>query len=91
MFDFDSVGSQLGSFVVAQASQVALVVNNPPANAGNIRDVDSIPGSGRSPGGGRGNPVQYYCLENPTEEEPGRLLVLVAVCRLFVAPGHVGS
>ena len=35
LFDFDSVGSQLGSFVVAQASQVALVVNNPPANAGN--------------------------------------------------------
>ena len=47
------------------ASQVALMVKNPPANAGDIRDQDSIPGSGRSPGGGRGNPLQCYCLENP--------------------------
>ena len=45
-------------------SQVVLVVNNPPANAGNIRDVSSIPGSGRSPGEGHGNPLQYSCLEN---------------------------
>ena len=65
---------------------MALVVKNPPAIAGDVRDVDSIPGSGRSPGGGNGNPLQYSCLENPTEEEPGRLLILVAVCRLFVAP-----
>ena len=39
------------------ASQVALVVKNPPANAGDIGDVDSIPGVGRSPGGGHGNPL----------------------------------
>ena len=38
------------------ASHVALVVKNPPANAGDIRDADSIPGWGRSPGGGHGNP-----------------------------------
>ena len=44
--------------------QVALVVKNPPANAGDIRDADSIPGLGRSPGGGFGNPLQYSCLEN---------------------------
>ena len=50
-----------------QASQVALVVKNPPANAGDIRDVGSIPGSGRSPGGGLGNPLQYSCLENPMD------------------------
>ena len=37
------------------------------ANAGNIRDTGSIPGSGRSPGGGHGNPVQYPCLENPMD------------------------
>ena len=37
---------------------------NPPANAGDIRDVGSIPGSGSSPGGGHGNPLQYSCLEN---------------------------
>ena len=54
-------------------SQVALVVKNPPANAGNVRDVGSIPGSGRSPEGGHGNPGQYSCLENPWREEPGGL------------------
>ena len=48
-------------------SQVALVVKNPPANAGDIRDLGSIPGSGRSPGGGHGNPLQYSCLENPLD------------------------
>ena len=44
---------------------MALAVNNLPANAGDLRDVDWIPGSGRSPGGGNGNPPQYSCLENP--------------------------
>jgi len=43
---------------------VALVVKNPPANAGDIRDMGSITGSGRSPGGGNGNPLYSY-LENP--------------------------
>ena len=41
-----------------------LVVKNLPAIAGDVRDVGSIPGSGRSPGGGHGNPRQYSCLEN---------------------------
>ena len=45
-------------------SQVALVVKNPPANAGDIKDVGSIPGLGRSPGEGHGNPLQYSFLEN---------------------------
>ena len=49
------------------ASQVALVVKNPSANAGDIRDEDSIPGSGRYPGGGHGNPLQYSCLKNPMD------------------------
>ena len=40
------------------------VVKNPLANAGDAGDEDSIPGSGRSPGGGNGNPLQYPCLEN---------------------------
>ena len=43
------------------------MVENPPANAGEVRDAGSIPGSGRSPGGGRGNPLQYSCLENPVD------------------------
>ena len=46
------------------AFQVALVVKNPPAKAGDLREAGSIPGSGRSPGVGQGNPLQYVCLEN---------------------------
>ena len=46
---------------------MALVVKNPPANAGDIRDVGSIPGSGRSPGGVHSSPLQYSCLENPMD------------------------
>jgi len=46
---------------------VALVVKNLPANAGDIRDVGSIPGWGRFPRGGDGNPFQYSCLQNPME------------------------
>ena len=49
------------------ASQVALVVKNLPANAGDTRDVGFIPGSARSPGRGNGNPLQYSCLENPMD------------------------
>ena len=44
---------------------MALVVKNSPANAGHIKDTGLIPGSGRSPGEGHGNPLQYSCLENP--------------------------
>ena len=43
------------------------MVKNPPANAGDARDMDLIPGSGRSPGGGNGNPLQYSGLENPMD------------------------
>ena len=43
------------------------MVKNPPANAGDIRDMHSISGSGRSPGGGNGDPLQYSCLENPMD------------------------
>ena len=46
-------------------SQVALLVKNLPASAGDIRDTGLIPRLGRSPGGGLDNPVQYSCLENP--------------------------
>ena len=46
-------------------TQVVLVVKNPLANAGDIRDTASIPGLGRSPGGGHGILLQYSCLENP--------------------------
>ena len=52
---------------LARTSQVALVVKNSPANARDKRDASSIPGSGRSPGGGHGNTLQYSCLENPKD------------------------
>ena len=45
-----------------------LVVKNLPASAGDVRDVGSIPRSGKSPGGGNGNPPQYSCLENPMDK-----------------------
>ena len=43
------------------------MVKNPPASAGYLRDMGSNPASGRSPGGGLGNPIQYSCLENPMD------------------------
>ena len=43
------------------------IVKNPRANAGDAGDVGLIPGSGRSPGEGNGNPLQYFCLGNPTD------------------------
>ena len=49
------------------AFQVALVVKSLLATAGDARDAGLIPGSGRSPGGGHGNPLQYSCLENPMD------------------------
>ena len=56
-------------------SQVAVVVKNLPANAGDIRDTDLTPGSGRSPGGGHGNPLQHSCLENPVDRGAWRATV----------------
>ena len=49
------------------------MVKNPPANAGDIREVGSIPELGRSPGGGHGNPLQYSCLENPMDRGAWRV------------------
>ena len=49
------------------------MINNLPANAGDARDRSLIPGFGISPGGGNGNLLQYSCLENSMDREPGRL------------------
>ena len=54
---------------------MVLVVKNPPANAGDIRDAGLISGLGRSPGGGNGNPLQYSCLENPMDRRPRQATV----------------
>ena len=51
------------------------MVKNPPANAGDIKDTGLIPGLGRHPGGGRGNPLQYSCLENPMDRGAWRATV----------------
>ena len=57
------------------ASQVVLVVKNLPANAGDARDTGSIPGSGRSPRVGNGNPLQYSCLENSMDRGAWRATI----------------
>ena len=62
-FLFNSIVSSIGFFWGGWASQVALV-KNPPATARDIRDAGSVPRSGRSPGEGNGNLIQYSCLEN---------------------------
>ena len=55
--------------IFKRASQVVLVVKNPPANTGDLRDVGSIHGLGRSLGGWHGNSLQYSCQENPMDRE----------------------
>ena len=56
-----------------KSSQVVIVVKNLPANAGDTRDTSTIPGLGRFPSGGHGNPLQYSCLENPKERGASRV------------------
>ena len=69
----DSVVLSIGEILLTHspndvwASQVALVVKSLPENPGDLRDVGLLPGSGRSPGEGNGNPLQYPCLENPMD------------------------
>ena len=60
------------------ASQVVLVVKNLPVIEGDVKDVSSICGSGRSPGGGHDNSLPYSSLEIPWTEEPGRLQFIVS-------------
>ena len=54
---------------------MALALKNPPANAGDVRDMDLIPGWGRSPEEGHGNPLQYSCLGNPMDRRAWRAAV----------------
>ena len=68
------------------ASQVAPVVKNLPVNAGIVRNVGSIPGLRRCPGGGHGNPLQYSCLENPMDRGAWKSTV-IGLHRV----GHDGS
>ena len=63
------------SYKVLRTSQGALVVTNPPANAGDTRDAGLIPESERSPGGRHGNLFQYSCLENPMDRGAWQAIV----------------
>ena len=56
-------------------SQVALVIKNSPANAGDVKEASSIPELGRSPREGNGNPFQYSCLENPMDRRAWQAMV----------------
>ena len=58
-----------------RASQVVLIVKNTPANAGDMRDAGSVPGLGRSPGVGNGNPLQCSFLENPMDRGTWRAII----------------
>ena len=60
-------GLFLWDVTYGRASQMVLAVKNLPEKAGDVRDAGLIPGSGRSPGGRHGNPLQYSCLENPMD------------------------
>ena len=60
---------------IQRASQVVLVVKNLSANAGDLRDLGLVSGSGRSPGGGHGNPLQYSCLENSMDRGTWQAIV----------------
>ena len=59
----------------SESARMALVVKNPPTNAGNIRDTGLIPGLGRFPGRGDGNPLQYSFLENPRDRRTWQVIV----------------
>ena len=63
------------SMCISMTSLVVQLVKNPTANAGGARDTSLIPGSGRSPGEGNGNPLQYSCLENPTNRVAWRATI----------------
>ena len=61
------LATELNQMLLGRASQVELMIKHPCDNVGDIRDMGKIPGLGRSPGEGHGNPLQYSCLENPKD------------------------
>ena len=87
-----SISSTHSKLCVSGDSQVALVVKNLSANAGDFRDLGSIPGLGRSPGRGHGNPLQYSSWRIPWTEEPGRLQFMESKrARCNLACTHIAS
>ena len=72
----DITGELNESYGENWASRVVLVVKNPPANSGNLRDGGLIPGSERSPGGGHGNPLWCSCLENSMDRRAWQAFIV---------------
>ena len=67
----------MGSYMfITWASQVTLIVKNPPTNTGDARDLGVSPGSGRPPREGNGSPLQYSCLENPMDRGAWRAIYI---------------
>ena len=73
------------------ASQLAVVVSNLPANAGDVRNTSSIPESGRSTAGGHDNPLQYFCLENPMDRGAWQTVGLQRVGHDWATNTHTHS
>ena len=78
------------------ASQVSLMLKNLPPSAGDVRGMGSIPGLGRSCGGGPGNPLQHSCLENPVDKGTWQATVLglhrvVCVCVCILNSGYINE
>ena len=67
------------------------MVKNPPANAGDVRDVGSVPGLGRSPAEGNGNPLQYPCLENLMDRGAWQAAVVHGVTQSWTQLKHTGT
>ena len=90
--DYQEQEDQYSNYLEIWASQVTLVVMNPLINAGDLRDMGSIPGLGRSPGGGPGILTHYSCLENPMNRGAWLAVVqMIAKGRTDIAPGNINS
>ena len=89
--------AQIYNFLWAYFQQVTLVVKNPPANAGDLRDTGLISALVKSPEGGHGSPHQYSCPENPTDRGAWQATVLSTVLQRVrndwsdLAPKHTFS
>ena len=85
--NFNSEKSEL-SFQLPRASLMAQTIKNPPASAGDLRDLGSFHGLGQSPGEGNGNPLQYSCLENSCLEYSCLAPVVEPTTGAWWAPTH---
>ena len=83
------VNFDLPNNITSQPSQVAQVVKNPSASAGEVRDVGFIPRLGISLGGGHDNPLQYPCLENPMNRGAWQAIWSIGLQRVSIDTEHL--